>query len=136
MQRTIKFRSDLPHHLEDRFVHKWGYAVKQRVWKDFVSFHKSYISDKDKTTSMTSLVVVPADSNVTPLFSHGALTQFQKAALERRCDNIVNFFPDPYNSIMPIRTRLHNISQAMTSNERQFVLEYMDENFPLVDTGT
>lgn len=52
--------------------------------------------------------------------------------LEGRCDRIINFFADPFNNIGPVRTRLYNMARTLkTAPERQYVQDYMDDNFPI-----
>lgn len=133
--RLLKMKMPLPFHVEYRLVHKWGYVIEKRLVGDFVLFKKSYISDKalkDEGVKRTIRASVN-DKIVYPDFN--GLTTQQKKALEKRCDNIVNFFPDPYSVPESVRTRLKIIMQRLTMPEAQFVLEYMDENFPAVDKG-
>lgn len=141
--RMLKMRGNLPIHIEARLVNKWGYAIDKRVHGDFVLLKKTYISDKvddglkrtirasvDKPTTTTTETKI-----VYPNFK-AQLTAHEKKALEKRCDNIVNHFPDPYSVPESVRARLSIITQKMTLCEAEFVLEYMDENFPVVDKGT
>lgn len=116
-RRVLRFKTNFPFHLETKLVNRYGYAVQQRKPGEFVEF---VYSPK------------PA-SNVVMLTQPVAATR--QTELLMRCDNIVEFFPDPYNSQRAVRTRLHNMSQTLSSAEKQFVLDYMDDNFPLVDKG-
>lgn len=115
--RVLKFKHNMPFHLESKLCNRYGYAVDQRIVGQFVTFKYS-----PKPT--TNVVQLPQP-----------LLQTRQTELLRRCDNIVEFFADPYNSQRAVRTRLHNMSQTLTSAEKQFVLEYMDDNFPVVDKG-
>ena len=64
------------------------------------------------------------------------LTQAEEFVLEQRCDNIADWFADPYKMTPSVRARLNNMRRALNSQEeQQFVLEYMDYNFPLNDQG-
>lgn len=146
--RLVKMKTNMPHHVEHRLVDKWGFAVDKRIVGEFVLFKKTYVSDKiandigvqrtirasitDKPTSTTTNTIVP----ITPHKSVHFLTSYEKNALERRCDRIVNMFPDPFSVPQSVRARLSIAIQKMTMPEAQFVLEYMDENFPLSDKGT
>lgn len=122
-------------------VNKWGYAIEKRVPNDFIMFKRSYISDKNagpddgvKRTIRASV----NDNVVTPDFKpvrHPDLSNHKKKELERRCDNIVHHFPDPFSVPESVRARLNIAMQKMTVPEAQFVLEYMDENFPITDKG-
>lgn len=141
--RMLKMKASLPIHLEARLVNKWGYAIDKRVHGDFILFKKTYISDRvavnndgvqrtirasiDKPTTTTTETKI-----VYPNFKTD-LTPHHKKALEMRCDNIVNHFPDPYAVPESVRARLCIIMQRLTMVEAQFVLEYMDENFPIVE---
>jgi len=135
--RMLKMRHDFPAYMENRLVQKWNYAVDKRVWKDCIIFKKSYISDKeskDPLAGVRSTIRASANDTVGPvnLNSHrDELSAYQKRTLERRCDNIVNHFPDPYSAVIPIRIRLHNVAQALMPLERAFIEEFMEENFPL-----
>ncbi len=52
--------------------------------------------------------------------------------LERRCDNIISHYQDPYNNVLAVRTRLCNMAKTLkTAPERQYVQDYMDDNFPV-----
>lgn len=143
--RMVKIRSDLPVHLEHRFVTKWGFAIDKRML-DYTLFKKNYISDvtinddglkrtirasaSGTTTTVDTKIIYPEFGN-----KHPSLSTYQKKALEKRCDNIVNFFPDPFSVPESVRARLKIIMQKMMADEAQFVLEYMDENFPIADKG-
>lgn len=122
--RLLKFKPGIPFNLESKLCNRYGYAVEQRVYGQFVSFRYSPKPDIIVTTSTTST------TNVQPLFP---IAPTRQSELLKRCDNIVDFFPDPYNSEKAIRTRLHNMSQTLTASERQFVQDYMDDNFPTHD---
>lgn len=142
--RTIKMKASLPFHLESRLITKWGYAVDRRVHNDYIIFKKSYISDnpdpseglkrtiRASATTEGTTVTTTDTKIVYPDFKF-QLTLYQKKSLENRCDNIVNFFPDPYAVPESVRARLKIIMQKLTAPEAQFVLEYMDENFPILD---
>lgn len=142
--RMVKIKANIPYHLENRLVNHWGYAVDKRVIGDFILLKKTYVSDKtanddglkrtiragvDKPTTTTV-----DEKIVYPKFGL-ELSSYQKKQLEKRCDNIVNFFPDPYSVPESVRARLRAIIGKLTSSEAQFVIEYMDENFPAVDKG-
>lgn len=131
--RSLKMKPGLPRHLEEALKQKWGFKVQKVVMmpNQYTLFAKPYVSDQDKGGNVIAPLV---NNKVVELFQN-KLTAYEQAALERRCDNIVSFFPDPYNSIMPVRTRLHNMSQTLSLVEQQYILEYMDENFPIDDKG-
>lgn len=129
--KKLKFTSKLPFALESKLVTKLGYAVEKRVPNESIHFIQRTILPKViKNLVPTSSVNVHAV--IGPSLS---LSDIQQAELMRRCDNIVDFFPDPYNQGKAIRQRLHNMSQTLSVSERQFVLDYMDDNFPLKDYG-
>lgn len=149
--RMVKMRADLPFHLENRFVNKWGFVIDKRML-DYTLFKKTYISDKSDdglkrtirasvnaaTTTTTNTATTTVDTKIIyPEFGtkHTSLSAYQKKALERRCDNIVNFFPDPFSVPESVRARLTIMMQKLMADEAQFVLEFMDENFPIVDKG-
>ena len=123
--RVLRLKSTLPFHLESKLVNRYGYAVQQRKPGEYIEFVFSPNQPKQPNPTTTT--------NVVRL--HDPIPEPRRKELLQRCDNIVDFFPDPYNAAKAVRTRLHNMSQTLTTVERQFVLEYMDDNFPLVDTG-
>lgn len=129
--RVLKFKPGLPFNLESKLCNRFGYAVEQRIYGQFVSFRYSpkpigpVLPAKSTTTD-----------NVVQLIKAGTGTGIvasRQSELLKRCDNIVDFFPDPYNSEKAIRTRLHNMSQTLPAAERQFVQDFMDDNFPTHD---
>jgi hypothetical protein len=132
--RVLKFKPGLPFNLESKLCNRWGYAVEQRIYGQFVSFRYSPKPIGPVIPTTTTKPTVVPESNVTALFPQPIVATRQSELL-KRCDNIVDFFPDPYNSEKAIRTRLHNMSQTLPANERQFVQDYMDDNFPTHDKG-
>jgi hypothetical protein len=144
--RMVKIKATIPAHLENSLVNHWGYAVEHRIHNDYILFKKSYISDKGKSTanddgvkrtiraSVDKPTVITGDNILRPNFKD-QLSKYQKTALAKRCDNIVMMFPDPYAVPESVRARLKVVMQRMTLPEAQFVLDYMDENFPIVDIG-
>lgn len=119
-ERVLRFKSDMPFALESKLIHRYGYVIQQRKPGEYIEFvFNPKPIDKDNVVKLFPNPI-PAD---------------RRKELMIRCDNIVDFFSDPYNSQRAVRTRLHNMSQTLNAQERQFVLEYMDENFPLVDAG-
>lgn len=118
--RVIRFKTTMPFHLESKLVNRYGYAVQQRKPGEYIEFIWSPKPPPSETSNVVQLQTLP---------------QTRQTELMKRCDNIVDFFPDPYNSERAIRTRLHNMSQTLSNAEKQFVLDYMDDNFPVVDKG-
>lgn len=116
--RVLKFKHNMPFALESKLCHRYGYAVEQRVVGQFISFKFSPKPPPSNVVQMTQPILATRQSE-----------------LLKRCDNIVEFFLDPYNSQRAVRTRLHNMSQTLTAAEQQFVHEYMDDNFPVSDKG-
>jgi hypothetical protein len=135
--RALKMKSSLPFNLESRLVSKWGYAVDKRVPGEFIIFKKTYVSDTKVDDGLRRTIRASVNDNkiVYPSFK-AELNAGEKKALEKRCDNIVNFFPDPYSVPESVRARLKIAMQHSTPLEAQYILEYMDENFPPVDKGT
>lgn len=135
--KKLKFTSKLPFHLESKLVSKMGYAVEKRVPNESIHFIQR------TTPTKPVLALMASNPTVKTVISHidgrivanSDLSDLRQAELIRRCDNIVDYFPDPYNSTKAIRQRLHNMSQTLSIPERQFVLDLMDEEFPLVDNG-
>jgi len=114
----LKTKYSLPLYLESKLVNKYGWVVERREYNQHIIFIRSR-SAKRKPN---------------PTIKFGpALDEAQQKKLTERCDNIVNFFPDPYATTMAVRQRLHNLAQALESVQQQFVLDYMEENFPEQD---
>lgn len=138
--RVLKFKPGLPFNLESKLCNRFGYAVEQRIYGQFVSFRYSpkpigpVLPAKTSTTT-TNVVNLRDKLTMSPVNVVTTLTATQQTELMKRCDNIVDFFPDPYNSEKAIRTRLHNMSQTLPALERQFVVDYMDDNFPTHERG-
>lgn len=133
--RVVKLKNVVPYELENRMVNKWGYAIERRVPGDYILFKKSYVSDKGDDEGVKRTIHAPPVNLNNVVMLKDNLSTYQKKSLEKRCDNIVNFFPDPYSVPMSVRARLMTIMDKMCLAEAQFVLEYMDENFPIVDKG-
>lgn len=115
MRKTIKLKHDCPFQLESTLINKFGYYIQQRRFKECIIFVK--------------LAAKPPEEALPDTIS--GLTKAQEENLVYRCDRIVDYFVDPYNEMSKVRTRLHNMRQTLKSvAEQQYVLEYMDENFP------
>jgi hypothetical protein len=124
IKRTLKLRHDLPFVLEQILINKYGYDVSSKLYGVYGIFEKDML--KDDTLPWEDR------NNILPF----GLTDAQKTALFTRCDNVVGFFPDPYAVPLSVRQRLMNMCASLqTLPERQFVLEYADDNFPMVETG-
>jgi hypothetical protein len=108
MPTSLKLKTNLPFYLESRLVNQLGFYIQQRVYKECIIFTKHAKAKEDGFP----------------------LTKGKAKELERRCDNIVSFYPDPYRAVDVIRIRLQTISQGLPEAEREFILRYMEENFP------
>jgi hypothetical protein len=115
MRRTLKLRPDTPDGVVRQLVIKHHYVVQSRVSGVGITLTKiTPTSDAKYTAERT-----------------GTLSPVEEYELERRCDRIVEWFADPYGHTKEVRRRLHNLRQHLKlTAEQQFVLEYMDENFP------
>lgn len=138
--RLLKTKSTIPFPLEHRLTTHWGYTIDKRVFnqgtENYILFRKSYVSDKkddnDDGVKRTIRASVE-DTNVVPFdlsTKDVGLSKYRRTQLENRCDNIVSFFPDPYNVPQAVRARLSIIQQTLLPDEVKFVQNYMDENFP------
>lgn len=135
--RIFKAHNTMPFNLEHRLIDKWGFAVVSRVDGDYTVLTKKYMSDKDICLKKTIRASVNETNVIAPVFGNRfpKLSQQQQKKLEQRCDNIVNFFPDPFSQPESVRARLKIMMQKLDENEAEFVLDYMDENFPVVLAG-
>jgi hypothetical protein len=135
--RMVKLKMTIPLPLEHRMVEHWGYAIDKRMYlmgeQSYILFKKSYISDKKTVADegVKRTIRASVNDNVVPLKTTEGLSKWQQKQLEKRCDNIVNFFPDPYSVPAAVRARLTIIQQHLTPAECLFVQNYMEENFPL-----
>lgn len=137
--RLLKVKSSIPYPLESRMVQKWGYVVEKREYQPdpYILLKKTYVVDKKtnddgvKRTIRASVAdnVVPINPKLRALAE--GLSKWQCQQIEKRCDNIVNFFPDPYAVPLAVRARLSIVQHKMTPAESAFVQEYMDANFPV-----
>lgn len=115
MRRTLKLQPDTPEWLVSRLVLK----------------HKYHVASRAPSVAITLLKVTPTNDAKYTVDRTGKLSPVEEYELERRCDRVVDWFPDPYKESKAVRTRLHNLRQHLkTVAEQQFVLDYMDENFP------
>lgn len=128
MRRTIKMNTEIPFWLESKLVNKYGYYIQKRFPGEYILFVK--MSNTTVSSNNINQVVKP---DVPSLGRQ--MTAAEEHILEQRCDTIVDFFPKPYDVVPSVRARLNNMRQTLQSvEEQQFVLEYMDYNFPL-DVG-
>lgn len=104
--RTIKVRHDLPFMRRQTLLNKYGYHVQKESFKEFVVFAKGEVKKEQ-------------------------LSLHQEAELTKRCDNIALSFTDPYANVGPLRARIVGMMARMSDAEKEFVQEYMDENFPI-----
>lgn len=135
MRRSLKLKPGTPIWVEQRLTIGKGYHVAKRIPGEYTLLAKL---DNPNTTNVQHHSVInnvsKPDNGMAVLREPLSLQEEQ--ALEIRCDRIVHYFPDPYAMNNAVRTRLHNMMQTLPSvQERQFVLDYMDENFPLEDKG-
>lgn len=123
MSKTLKFRHDLPFYLECRLSSKLGFYLQKKVFKEHMLFVKpDGLKVNDTRTSYVVLSQTGDENDVVSVYRMGELN--------RRCDNIVSFFTDPYKAIGPLRQRLHNMAQSLKPSERKYINSYMDEHFP------
>lgn len=125
--KRLRMRYAIPFYLEKRLCDKFGFEVESKKFNDSIVFVKT--KKKNITPAHIHVAVDNTKPKQTITFSP-ALDEKEKTKLEQQCDAIVDFFPDPYKAIPAVRQRLHNMSQGKSLAARQFVLEYMDENFP------
>jgi hypothetical protein len=116
-RKSLKLRYDLPFRLEMILINKYGYRIDKKIYGQYLIFSKS-------DEPAPNVLALPDYSQ--------KVSDYRKKELERICDSIVSFFHDPYSVPLAVRTRLHNRAQTLEKlPERQFILEYMDDNFPL-----
>jgi hypothetical protein len=121
--RTLKLAPDTPVHVSTRLVNKYGYYVKKKCENEYTLFGKQYnVVAKD----LTNVVIFDPTKG---------LSEDEKLDLQARCDRIVEHWKNPYDHLIMVRTRLHNMSQALTIAEQAYVREYIDEWFPLEPLG-
>lgn len=130
MLKTIRFRADLPYYLEIRLQNKdHGFHVQTRVFKESITFGKN--TQSKETLAPTGEAYAKEETMADILIKQSQLPPpARRLELERRCDNIVCFYPDPYNCTRAIRVRLTMMQQKMCQADKNFIQQYMDENFP------
>lgn len=152
IKRQMEFKHTLPFHLEQRLIHKLGWYIQHRQFQESITVGKNVTKVVEKTETIREKIDKIIDGrsapnvvnmsenksqpNVRGYVAGSRLTKFVPPVmrckdLERQCDNIVGFFNDPFNSTVQVRQRLVNISINMDDEERQYVQDYMDENFPI-----
>lgn len=115
MRRELKLLPDTPDEVVRNLVNKYHYDVISRVPSVGITLRKVTTNGGYPLTVVTT----------------GVLGPVEKYELECTMDRIVDMFADPYGQWKDVRRRLHNFRQGRkTVAEQQFVLEYMDENFP------
>lgn len=129
-RKTIKLHHSAPIWVRNRMTcGKYGFYLQTSIFREYHLFAKfGGVSPNTQTeTSSTSVQSVG-------LPSASRLTAGEEYELTKRCDRIVGHFLDPYAHESSVRIRLHNMMQGLSSPEqRAFVQEYMDENFPVDD---
>lgn len=115
MRRTLKLSPSTPDEIVRQLVIRHNYIVESRI----------------SGVSITLIKITPTSDAKYTVDQTGKLSPVEAYELERRCDRVVEWFPDPYAANKDVRRRLHNLRQHLkTIAEQQFVLDYMDENFP------
>jgi hypothetical protein len=112
--KRLRMRYDIPFWLEHRLVERFGFVIEKRTFNECITFVKPSKKDGRQTFVMG-----------TP-----KLTSEEERKLCARCDSIVDWFKDPYKMEKAVRQRLHNLSQALPQAAREYVLKYIEENFP------
>lgn len=149
---TLEMKWSLPLYLQLRLQNKYGFYVQQRVFNEKIIFCKyTKVVDKkghDYKAAKVQDTIIPAnvtgsaitiadvkadiaavvDEKKAEVKFH--LSDYRRKDLTKRCDNIVKMFPDPYNSVGPIRARLEGMASGLLVSDRAFILDYRDENFP------
>ena len=106
-------RYAIPFNLEKRLCNRFGFTVENRKFGESITFVKN-----KPTTKKAETIYYPG------------LNDEDKRRLEGRCDSIVDFFADPYKCMAAVRQRLHNLAQSQPLAGRQYVLDFIEENFP------
>lgn len=122
----LYMRYSIPMYLEARLCSKFGYTVESKKFNDSIVFVKT----NKKTGIQKHTPKVVAEAQKTLMFGP-ELDQKAKNALDNRCDNIVDHYPDPYSVIPAVRQRLLAMGSTLPLAQRQHVLEFVDRHFPL-----
>lgn len=132
-RRSIKMKPNLPFRLESKLVNRYGYYIQKRFPGEYILFVKMGNAKPDMKAAVASPISTqpnPAINAEVPSLGR-QLTVGEEFILEQRCDNVANFYADPYAFARQIIIRLNNMRQALGSvEEQQFVLDYMNYNFP------
>lgn len=106
----IKFRGDMPWHLESMLINKLGFRVFSRYNRDWI------ILEKVKSTFKPEVLI------------NGELPEDVQTMLIKRCNTIVNQFDEPELHLDTLRTRLHNMSQTLPVLQSKYVKEWAERN--------
>ena len=60
----------------------------------------------------------------------GKLTLAEEERMRERCDLIVDFYQDPFKAEPAILQKLHNLGQALSIPQREYIEHYIKKNFP------
>lgn len=107
----LKFRDTLPFRLELLMVNKFGFVIFSRLHGSYVIYTKREHLQKH------------------PVNTDG-LNEVTQTALIRRCNRIVDWYQDPDLFVPSIRTRLTGMAAVLPATQRQFVLDWMDREYP------
>jgi hypothetical protein len=109
----VRFNADIPFHLENKLINKHGFSVIARKHREWVMLEKP---------------IAPQFKN--PLDASTLSEHFQTQCI-KDCNRIVNWYgPNPEQATTAIRIRLDSLASSRPSLERQFILEWMERNFP------
>jgi hypothetical protein len=125
--RVLKFKHTFPWLLERRLRNEFRYNEMQRIWGGSDGDYMIFRRTGGEQTNLPAENRKPPDK---PTFEF-SMSNAEKYALEKRLDAMVGNFQDPYKKVVEVRRRLHNYGQALATVERrQFVIDYIEENFP------
>ena len=119
-----KITGHLPFAVENRLVTKYGFRIHSRSVGQWV------IIERDVRTQRNPKQL-PAVQNV-QADPEPPLPWDTQHRLIKRCNEIVDFFVDPYNSKRAIKQRLHNMSQRLSPPEQEFVVQWTEDNIEKV----
>jgi hypothetical protein len=106
----LRFRDDLPDHLEERLINRCGFRVYARKRYEYLIVEKV-----PPYTCFEALV-------------NGELPEHIQLALRKRMNNVISLYVDPDANEMEIRGRLERIAQTLPTFQRKFVRQWIDDN--------
>lgn len=111
----LKFKDNLPLHLEHLLVSKYGFEINARLHGVYIIMSRPHPKAKLKDGDQTGL------------------TEEEQGKWVAKIEDIADKYIDHDLHRTSLRARLYNLAQGQPERDREFILKYMNQEFPLVD---